>query len=178
MPGIATKPQVVIEIQRQINDELGAAHAYLALAVWCQAQNLKGFARYFSTQAFEERQHAQKFLQHLLDRGVVPVLAALAAPKTDFSSLLDIARQAQAMEQANTRGINACYAAAVAQQDYPAQVLLQWFITEQVEEENWADEMVERVQKASCAGALGELDRHIERYLGEEGADAAKGEKS
>jgi ferritin len=52
---------------------------------------------------------------------------------------------------------------------------MQWFITEQVEEENWADEMVDRVQRANCAGGLGELDRHIERYLSEDGLEAAKG---
>jgi ferritin len=157
---------------------LGAAQSYLALGVWCDAQNLKGFARYFSTQASEERQHAQKFVQHVLDRGVVPVLAALPAPKANFSDLLEVARHAQAMEQANTVGINACYAAALAQQDYPAQVLLHWFIAEQVEEEDWADEMVDRVQQASCAGAQGDLDRHIERYLRQEGVNAAKCEKS
>jgi ferritin len=174
MPGIAIKPQVVTEIQRQINQELGASYSYLALGVWCDAQNFKGFARYFSTQAFEERKHAQKFIQHLLDRGVSPELAALEAPQAKFSNLLDVARRAQAMEQANTAGINSCYAAALAGQDYPAQVLLQWFIGEQVEEENWADEMVDRVQRANCAGAQGDLDRHIERYLKEDGVNAAK----
>jgi ferritin len=178
MPGIAIKSQVAGELQRQINQELGSAHAYLALAIWCDAQNLKGFARYFSTQAAEERQHAQKFIQHVLDRGMTPALASLPAPKGNFATLLDVARQAQAMERGNTAGINACYAAALAEQDYPAQVLLQWFINEQVEEENWADEMADRVQQASCAGAESDLDRHIERYLGEEGVNAGKGAKA
>ncbi len=122
MPGIAIKPLVVTELQRQINQELGAAHSYLALGVWCDAQNLKGFARYFSTQAAEEREHAQKFIRHLLDRGVSPAPTALPAPKSNFSDLLEVARHAQAMERENTVGINACYSAALAQQDYPAQV--------------------------------------------------------
>ena len=58
-----------------------------------------------------------------------------------------------------------CYDAAVAAKDYPAQVLMQWFINEQVEEEAWCMEMVERVQAATCAGGTSDLDRHIERYL-------------
>ena len=178
MPGIAVKAAVVTELQRQFNQELGAAHAYLALAAWCDAQNFKGFARYFSKQAEEERQHAQRFMQHLLDRGVLPVLKSLDAPTSDFSSLLDVARRAKGMEQTNTTGINACYAAALREQDYPAQVLLHWFISEQVEEEDWADEMVDRIQRANCAGGLSDLDRHIERYLTEEGANAAKCEES
>ena len=177
MPGIAMKPEIAAELQRQMNQELSSAHAYLAVSVWCDEQNFKGFARYFSKQAFEERVHAQKFVQHLLDRGVLAVLAAIPAPKVHFSSLLEVAKQAQAMEQANTVGINACYAKALSLPDYPAQVFLKFFISEQVEEENWADEMVDRVQRASCAGAEGDLDRHIERYLGEEGANAAASEK-
>jgi len=176
MPAIAVKPAVAAELQRQFNQELAAAHAYLALAAWCDFQNLKGFAKFFSKQSFEERTHAQRFMRHLLDRGVMTVTTALPGPKTEFSSVLDIARQAQAMEASNTAGINAAYEAALREKDYPAQVLLHAFIQEQVEEENWADEMVSRVEDAACAGAMSFLDRHIERQLEEEGVNAAKPE--
>jgi ferritin len=172
MPGIAVKAAVVKEIQRQFNDELGAAQAYLALAVWCHDANFKGFARYFSKQANEERGHAQKMMEHLLDRGVFPKVGAIGAPKGEFKGLLEVAKQAQLMEQKNTAGINACYKAAVEEVDVPAQILLQWFISEQVEEENWCDEMVARVERAECAGSLADLDRHIEKYLTEEGVNA------
>lgn len=176
MPGVAMKASLVTELQRQFNMELGAAHAYLALATWCELENFKGFARYFSKQANEERAHADKFMHHLLDRNVLPVVAALPAPKTEFRSLLEIARQAQSMEQANTQGINACYEVSFREKDYASQQMLLWFINEQVEEEDWTDEMVERVERANCAGGLSDLDRHIERYLTEEGLNAAKGE--
>jgi ferritin len=69
------------------------------------------------------------------------------------------------MEQANTRGINAVFEAALAAKDYPVQVLMHWFINEQVEEEAWAAELVNRVKGASCAGSVAELDRHIEKLL-------------
>jgi ferritin len=105
-------------------------------------------------------------MKHVHDRGVVPELAAIAAPKQNFKSLLEVVEQAQAMEQANTRGINAIYEAAVAARDYPAQVLMHWFINEQVEEEAWAAELVDRVRAATCAGSLLELDRHVEKLLG------------
>jgi ferritin len=168
MPRIAIKPAVLAELQRQFNHELAAAHAYTALAVWCVQQNFKGFARYFYRQSAEERVHAQKFVDHLLDRGTLPECRALPAPKVQFQDLLAVARHAQAMEQANTAGVNSAYEAAVREGDYPAQVLLHWFINEQVEEEDWADEMVDRVVGASCAGGLSDLDRHIERYLDDE----------
>jgi len=170
------KPGVLKELQRQFNQELGAAHAYLALAAWCHDKNFKGFARYFSKQACEERAHAQKFMEHLLDRGVMPRLSALAEPKCDFDGLAEIAQQAQSMERANTAGIHACHAAAVRDGDVAAQVLLQWFVTEQVEEEDWAAEMVDRVAAANCAGGVSDLDRHIERYLSEAGLQVNGGD--
>jgi ferritin len=169
MPGVAVKAAVAAELQRQLNQELSSAHEYQALSLWCEDQNFKGFARYFDKQASEERVHARKFMQHLLDRAVVPELAQIAAPKGKFKSLMDIAKHAQTMERSNTTGIHSAYEMAAKEKDYPAQVLLHWFINEQVEEEDWADEMVDRVERASCAGGLMDLDRHIERYLSEEG---------
>jgi ferritin len=157
--------KVVEELNRQFNQELAAAHSYLALSVWCDARNLKGFGILFVKQAGEERGHAERMLKHLSDRGVSAEVAALPAPEQGFRTLLEVVQQALAMEEANTQGINAVYEAALAAKDYPAQVLMQWFINEQVEEEDRANEMVERVQTATCAGSLSDLDRHIERYL-------------
>jgi ferritin len=71
------------------------------------------------------------------------------------------------MERTNTEGVTAVYEEALAAKDYPAQVLMHWFINEQVEEESWSAEMVERVEAAGCAGGMSDLDRHIERYLAE-----------
>ncbi len=153
------------ELSRQYNQELSAAHSYRALAWWCEAQNLKGFAHYFAEQASEEISHASKLAEHLVDRRVLPKTGAIAAPKHEFNSLLDVAQHAQAMEQDNTRGIHAVYEAALAAKDYPAQVLMHWFINEQVEEERWSTEMVERVESAACAGSLLDLDRHLEKLL-------------
>lgn len=160
--------KVLAELNRQFNYELGAAHSYRALALWCAAQNLKGFAAFFSQQANEEQEHAEKIAQHLLDRGALPEMTAVQAPKQDFKALLEVAQHAQSMEQNNTQGINAVYETAVAAKDYPAQVLMQWFINEQVEEEAWADEMVARIEAATCSGALMDLDRHIVKLLKDE----------
>ena len=168
MPKSKIPQKVSEELNRQFNQELAAAHSYLALSVWCDVRNLKGFGKYFVKQAGEERAHAERILKHLTDRGVTTDVAALPAPKQEFRTLLEIAQHAQAQEHANTLGVNAIYEAAVAAKDYPAQVLMHWFINEQVEEEDWAAEMMERVQAATCAGSLSDLDRHIERYLEQE----------
>ncbi|NUQ12897.1 MAG: ferritin [Gemmatimonadaceae bacterium] len=174
MPGHAIAQALLTELQRQMNHELGAAHAYAALAIWCFDRNLKGFARYFYKQSAEERAHAQRFIDHLLDRGALPVLGAIDAPRGSFDSLVDAARHARAMEQANTAGINRAYEAALATKDYPAQVMLHWFINEQVEEEAWTDEMVARAEASTTPGGMQALDRHLERYLADRGYEATE----
>jgi ferritin len=168
MPGASISPAIIAELLRQLNHENFAAYSYQAMALWCEDRNFDGFARYFHKQCGEEREHARKFADHLLDRGVLPELTALAAPRGEFASLMDVARHALTMEQENTAGINAAYEVALREKDYPAQVLLHWFINEQVEEEDWAHEMIDRLARADCAGGLAELDRHIERYLTKE----------
>lgn len=165
MPGVLMKSSVEAEFQRQMNYELGAAHAYTALAIWCFDKNLKGFSSFFYKQAEEEREHAQKFIDFILDRGAFPRLRELPAPKVEFGSLLEVAQQAQVMEQSNSQGVIRAYEIAMKEGDYPGQVMLHWFISEQVEEEAWTDEMVARVESANCAGGLAELDRHINRYM-------------
>jgi ferritin len=158
-------PDVAKELQRQLNQELASAHAYEALSLWCEDSNLKGFAHYFIQQAHEERTHARRFMKHLLDRKHLPQLSAVPAASTQFDSVLDVAKKALSMEQQNTAGINSAYEIALREKDYAAQVFLHSFINEQVEEEDWADEMVDRAARANCAGGIGELDRHIARYL-------------
>ena len=171
MPKSKIPAKVLEELTRQFNHELGAAHAYRALAIWCDVRNLKGFAQFFTKQSGEELEHADKFGSHMIDRGVQPELVAVPAPKQEFKTLLEVAQQALAMEQANTHGIHLAYEAALVAKDYPTQVLLHWFINEQVEEEAWANEMVDRVQNATCAGSLSDLDRHIERLLADDKKD-------
>ena len=165
MPQAKIPQKVSEELNRQFNLELAAAHSYLALSVWCDVRNLKGFASYFVKQAGEERAHADKILKHLTDRGITAEVTAVPKPNQDFQTLLEVAQQAQAQEHTNTLGVNAVYEAAVAARDYPAQVLMHWFINEQVEEEDWSAEMVERIQAAACSGSLSDLDRHIGQYL-------------
>ena len=165
MPARSNPAALVSELQRQMNHEFAAAHAYTALAVWCYDRNLKGFARYFYKQSGEERVHAQKFIDFLHDRGFFPELSAVPGPQTKFKTLVEIARHARTMEQDNTAGIERAYEAALKQKDYAAQVLLHWYIQEQVEEEAWCDEMVARAESSTSEGGMQALDRHLERYL-------------
>ena len=157
--------KVIAALEKQADHELLASQNYLAMSYWCDVHHHAGFASFFKSQAGEELEHANKILKHLADRDVVPKIGAVPAPGGTFKMLIEVAQAAYDFERANTAGIHAAYETALAERDYPAQVLLHWFISEQVEEEAWTDEMVKRVEFANCAGGLGELDRHIERYL-------------
>ena len=83
---------VLAELNRQYNQELGAAHSYRALSLWCEDQNLKGFGRYFAKQVGEEQVHAGKISSFLIDAGLLPESAAIPAPKYNFKSLLEVAQ--------------------------------------------------------------------------------------
>lgn len=162
---IPTEPLVKV-LERQADHELLASQAYLAMAYWCDVHHYAGFAAFFHRQSGEERAHAQKLFKHLVDREVTPKIGPVPPPPCQYRNLLEIAQAAYDFERANTAGINAAYETALEGKDYPAQVLLHWFINEQVEEEAWSDKMVAKVREAGCAGALLNLDRHIEKILG------------
>lgn len=164
-------PVVVSLLEKQLTHEFHAAQVYTAMAYWCDVQHWGGYSRFFHKQAAEERSHAARILQHLADRDVVPQIGALAAPQKDYEDLEECAKAAYDLERENTRGIHEAYGAAVKHGDYPAQVLLHWFISEQVEEEAWSDKLVTKTKRASCAGALQYLDRHLEKELSGEGGE-------
>jgi len=159
-------PTVIKALEKQATHELLAAQHYLAMSCWCEIQQHSGFAGFFHKQANEEREHAAKILKHLTDRDVMPKIGALPAPVADFKALMDVAKAAYDFERKNTKGIHEAFEAALEEKDYPAQVMLHWFISEQVEEEAWSDKMLVKVREAGCAGALLNLDRHLEKILG------------
>ncbi len=158
-------PKLITALNKQANQELQAAQAYLAMSYWCEVHQCSGFAKYFHDQSTEEQGHAGKILKHLADRDVVPAIGALAAPAASFKGLTDVAKAAYDLERANTAGIHATYETALAEKDYPAQVLLHWFISEQVEEEAWSDKLLVKTREATCAGACSSLDRHLAKIL-------------
>lgn len=119
----------------QINQEMGAAYAYLAASAWFESENLDGFAKWMELQRSEELEHAKKLIDYLHDRGGKLKLAAVKQPKSDFKTPMDVYKSALASEEANTRSIHALYELAVKEKDYATQSFLKWFIDEQVEEE-------------------------------------------
>lgn len=137
----------------QIKHEFYSAYLYLSMAGSFETANLPGFAHWMREQAKEEMEHALKFFDFLLDRGEQVRLQAIEAPPYAFRSPLDTLEQALEHEKEVTSLIHDLYDLAVRENDYPAQVLLNWFVTEQVEEEKSATEVVERLRMAGEDGA-------------------------
>ena len=139
-------------INEQINKEFYSSYLYLSMAANFAEKNLPGFAKWLQVQTNEEREHGMKLYEHLLDRGGQVVLKAIAAPANQWKTALEAFKQVQAHEAAVTASINALYELAFQEKDYPAQVLLHWFINEQVEEEKNAAEIVQQLELIDAHG--------------------------
>jgi ferritin len=139
-------------INEQINKELYSSYLYLSMAAFFENKNLPGFAKWMYVQADEERLHGMKLFEHLVDRSGKVELKAIAGPEIDWKTNLDVIKQVQQHEAAVTASINALYELALKEKDYPSQVLLQWFITEQVEEEKNAADIVQQLELIDAKG--------------------------
>jgi ferritin len=135
-------------IGEQIKHEFYSAYLYLSMAGSFEAASLPGFAHWMREQSEEEREHAMKFFDFLLDRGERVQLHAIDQPPYSFRSPLDTFEQALEHEKEITTRIHELYDLSVQEKDYSAQVLLNWFVAEQVEEEKSAAGIVERLRMA------------------------------
>jgi len=132
----------------QITMELSASHSYLAMAAWFESQNLPGMATWMQLQSAEEREHALKFFEFVVDRGEDVVLGPIDAPPSSFGSPLEVFQKALSQEKAVTAAINNLYTIANAESEFEAIPLVTWFINEQVEEEASVDQVVEDLRRA------------------------------
>jgi ferritin len=160
------KPMFKQNLQDAINDqivaEMHSAYVYLSMSAYLEAQNLPGFAHWMRVQYEEETAHALKLFDFLNDRGGHVALKAIEAPPVEFGSVLALFENALSHEQKVTGLINKLYELAVAEADYPTQVLLQWYIEEQVEEEKNATAIVEQLRLTGDFGpGLLMLDREM-----------------
>jgi ferritin len=134
-------------INEQINKELYSAYLYLSMSAYCEAEGLSGFAVWMRAQAQEEVGHAMRFFNHVNARGGRVVLKAIEVPPPIWKSPLEMFEQALEHERKVTGMINRLYQLALSENDYAAQIELQWFITEQVEEEKGAGAVVGQLKR-------------------------------
>ena len=140
------KQTVQDAMNEQIKNELYSAYLYLSMAAYCESINLPGFAHWMRMQDEEERMHAMKFYDFVHERGGRVVLQAIDQPEAEFESPLDVFEKTLEHEQLVTEMINDLYALAVEERDYASQIFMQWFITEQIEEEDNANQIIETLK--------------------------------
>ncbi|MFW6012831.1 MAG: ferritin [Candidatus Bipolaricaulota bacterium] len=152
----------------QIAAELYSAYIYLSMAAYCEDENLGGFAHWLQLQADEEVDHAMRLFNFILERGGQVELLPIDKPPKDFNSPLDVFEKALDHERKITGKIENLYQLALEEEDYAAQVFLQWFIDEQVEEEASAEEIVEKLK---MVGDKKHVLLSIDRDLGQREVD-------
>ena len=146
----------------QINRELASAYVYLAMSAWADEQNLNGAESWLRLQWEEELVHATKLVDYIAERGGRIRLKAIAEPPSQYKDLLDVFRNVLAHEEEVTAAINSIYDLAASEKDYATQTLLDWYVNEQVEEENQPAEIISMLERVgdSSAGLL-MVDRHL-----------------
>ena len=131
--------------QEQIKNEFESAYIYLGMAAYFDASPYAGFASWMHLQFKEEMEHGMRFFNHLIERGHNIKLLPIPAAATHYDSPLTAFKAALEHEQLVTRLINEMYRVAVEINDYAAQIELQWFIKEQVEEEQQTQQIVDQL---------------------------------
>ena len=154
--------KVEAAMNQQLRVELQSAYVYLAMSAYCEAESLPGFGSWLRAQAREEVDHAMRFYTFITDRGARVHLEGLDKPRHGYASPRDVFEQALEHERSVTRSISDLYGLVVGERDYAAQAWLDWFATEQVEEEKTVGQIVDSLVRIGDRGdALFLLDKEL-----------------
>lgn len=154
--------QMQKNLNEHMNFELYSAYVYLSMAAWFESQDLPGFANWMKVQAMEEMTHADRFYRYIIDRDGRVLLGAVDAPETEWASPLAAMENALAHEREVSRRIGDLVGQSMKESDYSTQNFLQWFVTEQVEEEANVKAVVQQLKLMGDSGhALFMVDREL-----------------
>ncbi len=155
-------PKMQDALNAQINAEFWSAYLYLSMGMHFEAEGRAGIANWFRIQFKEEQAHAEIFMNYLNSRGGRVTLEAIETVPTSWKSPLDAFEQTLAHEEKVTSLINNLYALAESEHDYATRGKLDWFVSEQVEEEETAKNLIDRLKLIGDDGlALYMLDQEL-----------------
>ena len=148
------------ELNKQMNAELYSAYLYLSMSAFLSEKNLNGFSHWMMLQFEEEQSHAMKLFQYILDRGGKINLEKIEKPKTVWKDIIDVFENVLEHEQKVTGLINELVNLAMEEKDHATVVLLQWYVSEQVEEESSVSDILDQLKLIEGKGSgLFMLDR-------------------
>ena len=133
-------------LNKQVNKEMYSAYLYMAMSAYSTYTGLKGFANWFMIQYQEEMVHAMKIYDYINGQGGQVKLMAIEQPATEFKSPMDMFEKTLAHEKFITKSINELVDLAIAEKDHATNIFLQWFVTEQIEEEGNDNEIIARLK--------------------------------
>ena len=146
----------------QINKEIYSAYLYMSMSAGSTYAGLNGFANWFMVQYQEEMTHAMKIYTYVNDQGAQVKLAAIAQPPIDFDSALDMFEKTLGHEEFVTKSINELVDLAIKENDHATNIFLQWFVTEQIEEESNDNEIIAKLKLVGGEGnGLFMLDKEL-----------------
>ncbi len=162
------KDVVLDKLNEQINREAFSAYLYYSMSAYFESINLKGFAHWMTIQAQEEIVHTHRLFTYINDKGARVKLTAVEEPKRDWDSPLACIEDAYHHECTISECINECVTLALKENDHATNAMLQWFVSEQVEEEANADDLVQKLKLiADNSSGLYMLDTELgKRALG------------
>ena len=133
-------------LNEQVNREMYSAYLYMSMSAYSAELGLRGFSNWFMVQYHEEMFHAMKIYEYIQRQGETIELEAIAKPPQKFKNALDMFSQTLAHEQYITKSINDLMDLAVSKSDHATQIFLQWYVTEQVEEEENDNDIIARLK--------------------------------
>ena len=133
-------------LNNQLNKEIYSAYLYMSMSAYSSYSGLKGFANWFMVQYQEEMAHAMKIYDYIDNQGQQVKLVAINQPPTEFESPLDMFEKTLKHEQFVTKSINDLVDLAISEKDHATNIFLQWFVTEQIEEEGNDNEIISRLR--------------------------------
>ncbi len=145
-----------------LNKELYSSYLYLSMQAYCENAGLKGLANWFNVQVQEEIFHGQKVYKYILDQGEQVILEAIEKPENKFKSTFDLYEKTLRHEQNVTARINKLVDLAKKENDHATEGMLQWFVSEQVEEETSVNDIIQQLKLIGKDGSgLFMLDREL-----------------
>ncbi|MAD42404.1 MAG: ferritin [Arcobacter sp.] len=146
----------------QLNKEFQSAYIYLGMSAYCSKEGFNGASSWFLIQYQEEVSHGMKFFKYLEDQDVCIKLPELKASKVEYKSLLDVFKKSLAHEQTMTKNLNNLSDLAMKDKDHATYNLLQWYVTEQVEEEATVSEIIDHIKLVGDNGfGLYTIDKEL-----------------
>jgi len=146
----------------QLNKEMYSAYLYLSMSAHSTYIGLKGFANWFMVQYQEEMMHAMKIYDYINSQGGQVKLLAIAQPPTEFASPLDMFEKTLQHEKFVTKSINDLVDLAIKGKDHATNIFLQWFVTEQIEEEANDNDIISKLKLVGKKGdALLMIDKEL-----------------